>query len=68
MNVEMSNDSNKTIESEYEDLVKAAEKQYPNLVKDIETFTSYKVELQSYKSYLDAFQQTPLVISVNSTT
>lgn len=68
MNVEMLEDNNKTIETQYEELVKAAEKQYPNLIKDLETFTSYKVELQSYKAYLDAFNQNPIAISVNSTT
>ncbi|MDQ4122562.1 MAG: hypothetical protein M3209_14080 [Acidobacteriota bacterium] len=68
MNVEISDEKNKTILEKYEELVKAAEKQYPNLMTELESFNSNKVELQSYKDFLDAFQQTPLAISTNRTT
>lgn len=64
----MKRDSDETIKTEFEDLIKAGERVYPGLTDQINTFVSNKVDFEDYEAYLNLINQTPCVVTANSAT
>ncbi len=66
-NLKIDTDS-KPIEEQFEDLVQAADIEYPNLLQEVEVFISHTTELQSYQEYLNLINQTPDAFVSNTAT
>lgn len=61
-------ENQKILEAQYKELFAKAEKESPDTIKEIQTFTSHQVELASYQEYLNLLNQTPNTTTANSTT
>ncbi|MBX3243133.1 MAG: hypothetical protein KF685_01540 [Acidobacteria bacterium] len=61
-------ETNETIVRDFEEIIKAAEENYPGLTKEFEVFTSGQVEMESFFSYLELMYETPTVVTANQAT
>ena len=58
--------STEQIMKEFEKLVEAAQKEYPELRNQIETFAASEVQMESFRAYLDLMNDTPAVVTANT--
>lgn len=61
------NDNQKEILDIFEKLEKTAKEIYPDIAKDIETFNSMRVEIESYLNYISLLNDHPLSKASNQT-
>lgn len=56
------------IATEFEELLRNAEKEYPTLVEHLESYSANSVELETYQAYLRLLSETPTVVTANTAT
>lgn len=58
--------STEQVLKEFEKLVEAAQKEFPDLLNQMETFAASEVQLESFRAYLDLMNDTPVVVTANT--
>jgi len=51
---------------EFEKLVEAAQREYPDLLNQVETFAASEVQMESFRAYLDLVNDIPAVVTANT--
>lgn len=58
--------STEQVMNEFEKLVEAAQKEYPELLNQMKTFAASEVQMESFRAYLDLMNVTPAVVTANA--
>ncbi|HNQ14687.1 MAG TPA: hypothetical protein PKM58_03935 [Pyrinomonadaceae bacterium] len=53
---------------QYNELLEMANKDFPDLLESIGSYTSYKVEMKNYQDYFNLLNEPPSVVATNSAT
>jgi hypothetical protein len=68
MNSEVLSNDEKPIEEKFKELIELANKEYPNLTQEVESFTAHQIELKNWQDYFNLLNQPPNAITANSAT